>query len=63
MKKKSIQPYLIKMIHRILEATDINTKKEVFAVVANMIDWSFAFVRLYPKNGVESFQRNGVITP
>ena len=59
-KETSIQHYLIKMIHRILEATDINTKREVFAVVANMIDWSSAFVRQCPKKGVESFQRNGV---
>ena len=48
------------MIHRILEATDKNTKREVFAVIANMIDWSSAFVRQCPKLGVESFQKNGV---
>ena len=59
-KETSTQHYLIKMIHRILEATDKNTKREVFAVIANMIDWSSAFVRQCPKLGVESFQKNGV---
>ena len=57
-KETTIHQYLIKIIHSILEGTDINTNEEVFAVVANMIDWSSAFVRLCPKNGVESFQRN-----
>lgn len=38
-KETSIQHYLIKIIHCVWEATDKNTKREVFAVVANMIDW------------------------
>ena len=59
-KQTSIQHYLIKMIHRILTAVDINTKREAFAVVANLIDWNSAFVRQCPKLGVESFQKNGV---
>ena len=33
---------------------------KVFAVVANMIDWSSAFVRQCPKLGLEWFQKNGV---
>ena len=60
-KETSIQHYLIKMIHRILTAVDTNNaKKEVFAVVASMIDWNSAFVRQCPKLGIESFQKNGV---
>ena len=46
------------MIHCILEATDKNTTKEAFAVVANLIEWNSAFVRQCPKMGVESFQKN-----
>ena len=48
-KEKSIQHYLIKMIHRILTALDNNEKKNIFAVIANMIDWNSAFVRQCPK--------------
>ena len=59
-KQVSIQHYLIKMIHRIQTALDNNSRKEIFAVVANMIDWNNAFVRQCPKLGIESFQRNGV---
>ena len=47
-KQTSIQHYLIKMIHRILTAVDKNTKREAFAVVANLIDWNSAFVRQCP---------------
>ena len=39
-KGMSIQHYLIKMIHRILTALDNNSKGEIFAVVANLIDWN-----------------------
>ena len=59
-KKTSIQHYLVKMIHRIQTAVDKNTKREVFAVVANMIDWDSAFVRQCPKLGIQSFQKNGI---
>ena len=48
------------MINRILRALDNNSKKEVFAVVANFIDWSRAFPRQFPKLGAESFIKNGV---
>ena len=56
----SIQHYLIQMIHRILSALDNNSKGDIFAVVANMIDWNNSFPRQCPKLGVESFLRNGV---
>ena len=56
----SIQHYLIQMINRILTAVDNNAKGEVFAVVANLIDWNNAFPRQCPKLGVESFIKNGV---
>ena len=56
----SIQHYLINMIHSILSALDNNSKGEIFAVVANLIDWENAFPRQCPQLGVESFQRNGV---
>ena len=59
-KKTSIQHYLIKMIHKILTAVDNNSRKNIFAVVANMIDWNSAFVRQCPKLGIKSFQENGV---
>ena len=59
-KDTSIQHYLIKMIHKIHTALDNNSRRQIFAVVANMIDWNSAFVRQCPKLGVESFQKNGV---
>ena len=59
-KGTSIQHYLIKMIHRILTALDNNSRRETFAVVANLIDWNSAFPRQCPKLGVQSFIKNGV---
>ena len=59
-KQTSIQHYLIKMIHKILTAVDNNSRRDIFAVVATMIDWNSAFVRHCPKLGVQSFQENGV---
>ena len=59
-KGTSIQHYLIKLIHRVLTALDNNTRRETFAVVANLIDWNSAFPRQCPKLGVESFMKNGV---
>ena len=56
----SIQHYLINMIHRILTAVDNNSRRETFAVIANLIDWNNAFPRQCPKLGIESFIRNGV---
>ena len=51
-KSVSIQHYLIKMIHRIQTALDNNSRREIFAVDANMIDWNNAFVRQCPKLGI-----------
>ena len=56
----SIQHYLIDMIHRILTTLDNNSRKETFAVIANLIDWNNAFPRQCPKLGIESFMKNGV---
>ena len=56
----SVQHYLINMVHRILTALDNNSRRETFAVVANMIDWNNAFPRQCPKLGIESFIQNGV---
>jgi len=39
---------------------DNNSRREIFAVVANMIDWNNAFPRQCPKLGIESFIKNGV---
>ena len=60
MQNKSINHYLINMIHRILSALDNNSRREIFAVVANLIDWSKAFPRQCPKLGVQSFIDNNV---
>ena len=59
-KQSSIQHYLIKMIHKIHTALDNNSRRETFAVIANMIDWNSAFARQCPKLGIISFQKNGV---
>ena len=47
-KDRSINHYLIKMLHRILTVLDNNSRKDIFAVIANMIDWSKAFRRQCP---------------
>ena len=57
-KGTSIQHYLIKLIHRVLTVLDNNSRRNTFAVIANMIDWNSAFPRQCPKLGVESFQKN-----
>ena len=56
----SIQHYLIQMVHRILSVLDNNAKGDIFAVVANLIDWNNAFPRQCPKLGIDSFIENGV---
>ena len=56
----SIQHYLINMIHRILTVLDNNSRGDIFAVVANYIDWNNAFPRQCPTLGVKSFLKNGV---
>ena len=59
-KGTSIQHYLIKMIHRILTVLDNNSRRETFAVVANLIDWNSAFPSKCPKLGIQSIMKNGV---
>ena len=56
----SIQHYLIQMLQRILSTLDNNSKGDVFAVIANLVDWDNAFPRQCPKLGIESFIENGV---
>ena len=48
------------MLQRILSVLDNNSKGEIFAVVANFVDWNNAFPRQCPKLGIESFMKNGV---
>ena len=48
------------MLHRILSVLDNNSKGDIFAVVANLVDWNNAFPRQCPTLGVESFMKNGV---
>ena len=59
-KKVSIQHYLVKMLHKILKAVDVNSQSEARAVIINMIDWSQAFDTRCHKLGVQSFIDNGV---
>ena len=51
----SIQHYLIQMLQRILSTLDNNSKGDVFAVIANLVDWDNAFPRQCPKLGIEAF--------
>ena len=44
-KGMSIQHYLIQLLHRILSALDNNSKGDIFAVVASLVDWENAFPR------------------
>ena len=59
-KNVSIQHYLIKLLHRILEGVDRNSQREAFCVIMSMVDWAQAFDRQSHKLGVESFIENGV---
>ena len=56
----SINHYLIKLIHKTLTILDTNSKGNTAAVIAQMIDWSQAFDRQCPQQGVQSFIENGV---
>ena len=56
----SIQHYLVKFIDKVLVNLDSNSKCEIFAELATMIDWKEAFNRQYPKLGILSFMNNGV---
>ena len=59
-KKVSVQHYLMKMIHTILQSLDNNKQGDTFAVVAALIDWKQAFPRQCPTLGVQSWILNGV---
>ena len=59
-KKKSVQHYLVRMIHRILTNLDNNMKGEVNAVLALFVDWKAAYSHQCHKLGIQSFIRNGV---
>ena len=59
-KGMSLQHYLIKMIHKILNDLDNNSKGEVTAVLATLIDWKEAFPIQCPKLGIEAFIKCGV---
>ena len=56
----SIQHYLIIMIHRILTSLDNNSKGDIFAAIASLIDWKQAFNRQNSTLGIHSFIYNGV---
>ena len=56
----STQHYLIKMVDRILTVLDTNNQSEAYAVIIQLIDWSQAFDRQCPKQGIQSFIKNGV---
>ena len=59
--KTSIQHYLVKLVHKILVVLDkYDSRKEINAVLVNMIDWDNAFPRQCPKLGIQSFIKNGV---
>ena len=45
----SIQHYLVKFIDKVLVSLDSNSKGEIFAALATMIDWKEAFNRQDPK--------------
>ena len=56
----SIQHYLINMIHRVLTSLDYNSKGDIFAEIASLIDWKQAFNNQDPTMGIQSFINNGV---
>ena len=56
----SLQHYLINMINKILTDTDNNSKGEVNAIIATLVDWKEAFPRQCPKLGIEAFIKCGV---
>ena len=56
----SINHYLIKLIDRVLKATDNRCKGESVAVICNLVDFSKAFDRQSPLLGIRSFIQNGV---
>ena len=59
----STQHYLVRMVHKILAATDKNSREEAKAVIVQMIDWQSAFDRQCHMRGILSFIENGVRKP
>ena len=59
----STQHYLVRMINKILTATDKNSKDEAKAVLVQMIDWQSAFDKQCHRLGILSFIKNGVRKP
>ena len=60
MKKEMKEHYLIRMIDRVLKATDNSTKGECVAVLATLVDWKKAYPMLDQTLGIVSFIKNGV---
>ena len=58
-KNLSTQHYLVKMLNKILNCVDKNSKREAVCVILHMVDWSQAFDRQSHKLGVKSFIENG----
>ena len=56
----SIKHYFIKLIDKILQSLDKNSKNEAVAVLATLVNWKQAFPRQCPKLGIQSFIVNGV---
>ena len=59
-KHKSIQHYLVRMLHRVVSNVDKNSKGETNAVICMFIDWKQAYSRQCHTLGVKSFIKNGV---
>ena len=48
------------MVDRILTILETNNQNEAYAVVVQLVDWAQAFDRQCPKQGIQSFIKNGV---
>ena len=59
-KRTGITHYLIRMLHRIMSETDINSRKQIRAVLCTFVDWQQAYSRQSHVLGVRSFAENGV---
>ena len=56
----SIQHYLVRLLHRMLEAVDNNKRNKINAVLCTFVDWRQAYSRQCHILGNKSFQENGV---
>ena len=50
----------MKFIDKVLVSLESNSKGEIYAALATMIDWKEAYNRQDPKLGILSFMKNGV---